>query len=62
MIAWPELDLSAARIQDIIKHCPKTAGGPDGVTYKMLQGSDKFANILEAGALGMATGDSVPDE
>eukprot|EP00971_Amphidinium_carterae_P298099 5923407-Amphidinium_carterae.1 len=62
MLPWPEVDLSKARIHECIKHCPPTAPGPDGVTYKMLAGSDVISDILAAGAAGMAAGDAVPSE
>eukprot|EP00971_Amphidinium_carterae_P330302 6463266-Amphidinium_carterae.1 len=54
MLPWPEVDLSKERIHECIKHCPPTAPGPDGVTYKVLAGSDAISNIIAAGASGMA--------
>eukprot|EP00971_Amphidinium_carterae_P171692 3404163-Amphidinium_carterae.2 len=61
MLPWDSLDLSRAQFITFIGKAPRTAAGPDGVTYNMLRPlANPLGTIFEDMMAGMALGQSLP--
>eukprot|EP00971_Amphidinium_carterae_P134574 2667137-Amphidinium_carterae.1 len=61
MLPWDRLDLSRAQFISFIGKAPRTAAGPDGVTYDMLRAlATPVGAIFEDMMAGMALGQPIP--
>eukprot|EP00971_Amphidinium_carterae_P187280 3717167-Amphidinium_carterae.1 len=60
-IPWHSLDLTRLEFAAFIKQAPKTAAGPDGVTYDMIRPlAEPLGVIYEHMMVGMAGGECLP--